>query len=277
NILKYVKKDDPQGEYPEDSERDLNFSNWEEAVLKWTEENAKESNKEGDEEGDEGDTKKVNVNPPTEICSVREDDKMPILKIASPQNNQIVKNNKLAIKVESFTVFGLKQLDFYFDDILIGVGKSSPYEVSYNLPANTKEGLHTVTVRVYDQVENSTQEEITVIVSNENTSLYLKPILDTDFPFVINAATSGKNIKKVDFYYQLDSVYDADMNLIKKSGSRHKIDSADYPIPGGDNLYQTLWEEDKKYFISGKYKIFAIMEDKDRRTYESNKRFVEVK
>jgi len=276
NILKYVKKDDPQGEYPEDSERDLNFSNWEEAVLKWTEENAKESNKEGDEEGEE-DTKKVNVNPPTEICSVREDDKMPILKIASPQNNQIVKNNKLAIKVESFTVFGLKQLDFYFDDILIGVGKSSPYEVSYNLPANTKEGLHTVTVRVYDQVENSTQEEITVIVSNENTSLYLKPILDTDFPFVINAATSGKNIKKVDFYYQLDGVYDADMNLIKKSGSRHKIDSADYPIPGGDNLYQILWEEDKKYFISGKYKIFAIMEDKDRRTYESNKRFVEVK
>ncbi|MCK4525139.1 MAG: hypothetical protein KAU07_01750, partial [Candidatus Andersenbacteria bacterium] len=109
------------------------------------------------------------------------------------------------------------------------------------------------------------------------TSLYLKPILDTDFPFIINAATSGKNIKKVDFYYQLDSIYDADMNLVKKPGPKRKIESADYPVPGEDNLYQILWEEDKKYFISGKYKIFAVMEDKNGRTYESNKRFVEVK
>ncbi|MEA2097713.1 MAG: PBP1A family penicillin-binding protein [Patescibacteria group bacterium] len=273
NILKYVKKDNPQGEYPDNSEKDLNFSNWEEAVLKWAEENAKEDV----EEGDEGNKEEVNVNPPTEICSVREYDKMPILKIASPQNNQIIKNSKLAIKVEVFTVFGFKQIDFYFDDVFIGVGKSSPYEVSYNLPVNTEEGLHTVTLRAYDQVENSTQEEITVIVSNKNTSLYLKPILDTDFPFIINVATSGENIKKVDFYYQLDSVYDADMNLIKKSGSKHKIDSANYLVPSEDNLYQILWEEDKKYFISGKYKIFAIMEDKNGKTYESNKRFVEVK
>ncbi|MCK5084610.1 MAG: PBP1A family penicillin-binding protein [Candidatus Pacebacteria bacterium] len=261
NILKYVKKDDPRGEDPENPGEDPSFLNWEESVLSWAGENAEE----------------VNVNPPTEVCSVREDDKMPILRISSPQNNQIIKNNKLAIKVEAFTVFGLKQLDFYFGDVLIGVGKSSPYEVSYNLPTGTKEGVHTVTIRVYDQVENSVQKEISVIVSNDNTSLYLKPILDTDFPFIINAATSGENIKKVDFYYQLDSIYDADMNLIKKPGLKHKIGSADYPVPGEDNLYQFLWEEDRKYFISGKYKIFAVMEDKNRKTYESNKRFVEIK
>ncbi|MCK4525533.1 MAG: hypothetical protein KAU07_03780, partial [Candidatus Andersenbacteria bacterium] len=141
NILKYVNKDDPQGGFPEDPGEDLSFLNWEEGVLAWAMENAEE----------------VNVNPPTEVCSVREDDKMPILKVLSPQNNQIIKNNRLAIKVEAFTVFGLKQLDFYFDDVLIGIGKSSFYEVSYNLPAGTKEGMHTVTIRVYDQVENSVQ------------------------------------------------------------------------------------------------------------------------
>ncbi len=270
NILNYIDKDNPQEDLSENFILDSSYQNWEEAVLKWTEENSEANDEDTNNE-------KININPPTEVCSVRADDKMPILKVSSPQNNQIIKNNKLAIKVEVFTIFGLKQIDFYFDDVLIGVGKSSSYEVSYNLPASTEEGLHMVTIRAYDQVENSIQNEITVIVSNNNTSLYLKPILDIDFPFIINVATSSKNIKRVDFYYQLDSIYDADMNLIKKPGSKRKIGSADYPVPGEDNLYQFLWEEDKKYFISGKYKIFAVMVDKNGKTYESNKRFVEVK
>jgi 1A family penicillin-binding protein len=262
NILYYVKKDDPQGDYPANpSEEDLSFSNWEEAVLSWAKENAEE----------------VNIDPPTEVCSVREDDKMPILKISSPQNDQIIKDDKLAIKAEAFTVFGLKQLDFYFDNVLVGVGKESPYEVSYKLPAGTKEGMHIVTIKVYDQVENSAAKEMQVIVSNDNTSLYLKPIMDADFPFIINVATSGMEIKNVIFYYQLDSIYDADMNLISKPGPKQEIGKAVFPVPGETNLYQILWEEEKQYFISGKYKIFAVMEDGDEKIFESNKRFVEIK
>lgn len=262
NILYYVKKDDPQGDYsPINPSEDPNFSNWEEAVLAWAEESAEE----------------VNIDPPTEVCSVRGDDKMPILKVSSPQNDQIIKDNKLAIKAEAFTVFGLKQMDFYFDDVLIGVGKESPYEVSYKLPAGTTEGMHTVTIRVYDQFENSAEKETQVIVSNDNTSLYLKPVLDTDFPFIINAATSGTETKNIVFYYQLDSIYDADMNLISKPGLKQEIGAATFPVPGETNLYQILWEEDKRYFISGKYKLFAVMEDNNGNFFESNKRFVEVK
>ncbi|MCK4892140.1 MAG: PBP1A family penicillin-binding protein, partial [Candidatus Pacebacteria bacterium] len=178
NILNYVKKDDPRGDYPENPSKDPNFSNWEDAILKWAAENAEE----------------VNVNLPMEVCSVREDDKMPILKISSPQNNQIIKAGKLAIKAEASTVFGLKQLDFYFDDVLIGVGKTSPYEVSYKLPAGTKDGIHTVIIRAYDKIDNSVQKNISVIVSNNNISLYLKPILDIDFPFIMNVATSGLDV-----------------------------------------------------------------------------------
>jgi len=261
NILYYVKKDDPQGDYPSASDADPNFSNWENGVLAWAAENSEE----------------VNIDPPTEVCSVREDDKMPILKVSSPQNDQIIKDNKLAIKAEVFTVFGLKQLDFYFDDVLIGVGKESPYEVFYKLPAGTKEGLHTVIIKVYDQVENSATKEVQVIVSNDNTSLYLKPIMDTDFPFIINVATSGTETKNVIFYYQLDSIYDADLNLISKPGLKQEIGKATFPVPGETNLYQILWEEDKQYFISGKYKIFAVMEDSGGNFFESNKRFVEIK
>ena len=260
NILYYVDKDDPRSEILEEFSLDPSFVNWEESVLLWAEENATE----------------INTNIPTEVCSVREEDKMPILNVRYPQDNQIVKNGKLVVRAESSTVFGLKQIDVYFDNNLVGVGKVSPYEVSYRLSSETKEGLHVVSVRVYDKVGNITRKEITVIVSNDS-SLYLKPILDTDFPFILNVAVSDSNVRNVDFYYQLDSIYDADMNLVKKPGIKKKIGSAQYPVPGEDSLYQILWEEDMQYFISGKYKIFAIMNNKNGRSYESNKRFVEVK
>ena len=261
NILHYLDKDDPQGENPEDSTLDANYQSWEEAVLKWAQENAEE----------------VNINPPSEICSVREDDKMPILKVFYPQEDQMIKNNKLVIRAEAFTVFGFKQIDVHFDDVLVGVGKRSPYEILYTIPSGVKEGLHNVSIKVYDQVDNSVQKDIPVIMVSDNSSLYIKPIMETDFPYIINVVTSTDDVRYVDFYYQLDSIFDADMNLVKKTGIKKKIGSAQYPVPKEDKLYQILWEEDKQYFISGKYKIFAVMVDKNGRSYESNKRFVEVK
>src|SRR5680860_80932 len=260
NILYYVDKENPRGEIPADPIIDENFASWEEPVLLWAAENADE----------------INTNIPTEVCSVREEDKMPILKVQYPREDQIVKDGKLVIQAEVFTVFGFGQIDIYFDDNLIGVGKDSPYEISYKLPAEVEEGLHLVSVRAYDQVGNLAQKDITVIVSN-NASLYLKPILDTDFPFILNTVVSDSNIRSVDFYYQLDSIYDADLNLIRKPGLKNKISSADYPVPGEENLFQILWEEDKQYFISGKYLLFAVMNDKNGNSFESNKRFVEIR
>ena len=260
NILYYIDRDNPRAEMSKDIVLDPNFSVWEESVLLWAGEN----------------TTEINTNIPTEVCSVRAEDKMPILNVRYPQENQIIQEGKLVVSVEAFTVFGLGQIDVYFDDNLIGVGKVSSYEVSYKLLAGTNEGLHTISVRAYDKVGNLARKEITVIVSNDS-SLYLKPILDIDFPFILNVAVSNSNVRNVDFYYQLDSIYDADMNLVKKPGIKKKISSANYPVPGEDNLYQILWEEDKQYFISGKYLIFAVMNNKNGRSYESNKRFVEVK
>ncbi|MBW6440701.1 PBP1A family penicillin-binding protein [Patescibacteria group bacterium] len=285
NILHYVNKDNPQGESPKDFTLDSSYQYWEQAVLDWAEKNAREKNENENHEvidlendnSDEIEQKNISVNPPTEICSVREDDKMPILKITSPQEDQIIKNNKLAIKAEAFTVFGLKQIDIHFDGNLVGVGKYSPYEVAYNIPAGTKEGLHNVSIKVYDQIENSVQKDVPIIMVSDDSSVYLKPIVETDFPYIIDVVTSTDDIRYIDFYYQLDSIYNADMELVKKTGIKKKIGTADYPVPGEDKLYQILWEENKEYFISGKYKIFTEMVDGSGKIYESNKRFLEVK
>ncbi len=266
NILYYVNKDDPQGDYPKNPQSDPQFANWEKPVLAWAQKNAGE----------------VNISPPTEICSLRSEDNLPTVEIVSPASDQLVKSGRLIIKAEAYARFGIEQLDFYFDDTLISVGRVSPYEVSYKLPSGVKEGTHTITVRVYDKIDNTAEKRVSVIIAKSSSPpLFLKPIVGHDFPFVLNVVVSQdeveSKIKSVAFYYQLDSVYDSDMELVKKPSAEHKIGEADSPVPGAGHLYQLLWEEDKEYFILGKYKVFAVLEDKDGNLYRSNARYVEIR
>ena len=260
NILYYVNKDNPQGDYPKDLVVDPLFANWEESVLAWAGENANE----------------INVDPPTEVCQLRNEDNIPIVKIVSPKNDQMIKNRKISVEAEVFANLDVDQIDFYFEEVLIGVKKVPPYEVYYEIPYGISDGQHDVIVRAYDKIGNSAEEKVTIITSG-GSSLYLKPIVGDDFPFVISVAASESKIESVNFYYQLDSVFDADMNLIKKPGPRQRIGKADSPVPGESNLYQVLWEENKEYFISGRYNIFAILKDKDRKLYNSNVRYLEVR
>ncbi|MEA1937068.1 MAG: PBP1A family penicillin-binding protein [Patescibacteria group bacterium] len=260
NILYYVNKDNPQGDYPENPAVDPLFADWEESVLAWASENAEE----------------VNVDPPTETCQLRSEDNMPIVKIISPKSDQIIKDRKVSVEVEIFANLDLEQVDFYFEEVLIGVKKVSPYEVYYEIPYGVSDGQHDIIVRAYDKIGNLAEERVTIITSGD-LSLYLKPIVGDDFPFVVSAAVSGDKIQSVGFYYQLDSVFDADLNLIKKPGPKQRIGKADSPVPGESNLYQVLWEENKEYFISGRYSIFAILKDKSGKLQNSNVRYLEVK
>ncbi len=260
NILYYVDKNDPQGDYPKNPAEDEQFARWEGPILEWLGENADE----------------INVELPTEVCNLRNEDSLPILKIVSPQNNQIIQGDKIKVKAEALAEFDISQIDFYFDDVLIGIGKVSPYEIYYKMPIGTEEGSHQIIVRAYDQIGSSVERKISVIIS-DNQVLYLQPILGKDFPFVLNAIKSNDAVESVTFYYQLDSIFDADLNLIQKPGPKYEIRKTTFPVPGEENLYQTLWEEDKTYFISGKYKIFAVSKDKRGRLSESNVRYVEIK
>jgi len=196
--------------------------------------------------------------------------------VLSPLNDEIMKNGKLLIKAEAFSSFGIKQFDFYFDDMLIGVGKKSPYEISYNVPSGIAKGVHTITVKVYDTIGNVSERKISVIAAGD-LSVFLKPIVGGDFPFTLNSIVSESDVESVTFYYQIDSIYDNNMNLVEKLGPKHQIGIADRPVPGEIYLYQTLWDEDKEYFIPGKYRIFAVLENSSGDYFQSNVRYLEIK
>lgn len=261
NILYYVKKNDPRGDSPSNPKDDPQFNNWEEAVLNWAKENMAEE---------------INSIPPTEICDLRNEDNAPIISIISPYNDQMIKGGKLAVEVEIFANMDIDQVDFYFDNVLIGIDKVSPYKVSYSLPAGAKEGPHDVIVKAFDKIQNMAEKKISVII-NGDSPIYLKPVVGDNFSFVISAVASSDEVKNVSFYYQLESVYNSDGDLIEKPGSKKEIGKISSPVPGEKNLYQVLWEEDKEYFIFGKYAIFAVLEDENGNLYQSNERHLEVK
>jgi len=261
NILYYLDKDNPLGDYPKNPSVDPQFSKWETAVLEWAKENVDE----------------INIEPPTEICDLRTEENAPKIKITAPENNVIIKNNNLTISVSAEAYFGIKQIDFFFDDILMGTDKYSPYSINHFIPSYISKGEHTVTVKIYDGIGNISQDKISVIV-NSNYSIYFKPISGNNFPYILNVVTgSTSEIEKVLFYYQLKAIYNSEMELVKKIGPQTKIGETLSPIPGENNWYQIIWKEDKSKFIAGKYSIWAVEVDKFGRRWESEKREMEIK
>ncbi len=261
NILYYLDKNDPLGEYPEDPAGDPQFNNWETAVLAWAEENGSE----------------VNIDPPTEICDLRTEKNVPKIEITSPANNTLIKDNTLSISAKAEAYFGVKQVDFFFDDILMGTDKYSPYSAGYFIPSNISKGEHAVTAKIYDGIGNISQDKISVIINSRNF-IYLKPISENSFPYILNVIVSDDSrIEKVLFYYQQTGVYNSEMELVEKNGPQIKIGEETSPMPGENNWYQIIWKEDKNEFIAGKYSLFATGVDKYGKRWESERREVEIR
>jgi 1A family penicillin-binding protein len=264
NILYYVDKNNPQGDYPQKPQEDPQFANWEAGVLEWAKVNMTDVN---------------NQVVPTEICDVRSESNAPTIKVISPSDNQIIKDGRIDIEAKAYSFYGIKQVEFYFDGDLLKINQEEPYKGTFRLAGDIEDGLHIVKIKAYDKIDNVSEKSISIIIGGSDANIYLKPISGTDFPLALESvvAINSDDISKVEFYYQLDSVYDSDMNLIKKPGTEYKIGESSYVAPGSSNLYQILWEEDKQYFISGKYKLYSTVTTEKNKKYSSNIRYVEIK
>jgi 1A family penicillin-binding protein len=265
-ILYYVNKDNPQGDYPKSPQDDPQFSRWESGVLAWAQQNM------------EG----INQEAPTEVCELRSDEYAPSVEIASPRENQIINDGKIEIEAHVHAERGVKQVEFYLDDNLLKIDTESPYQGTFRINGDIEDGEHEVKVKAYDEIDSVSERSVTVIIRNGtseedgDSSVYLKPIGSEDFPLALSAAVSldESEIRRVDFYYQLDSVYNSDMELVQKPGAVTKIGSAD---ESSGSMYQLTWEEDKRYFISGKYRIYAVLVTDKNKQYRSNERYIEIK
>ena len=59
---------------------------------------------------------------------------------------------------------GVKQLDFFINDRLVGADTIQPYSITFNLtPYLTASAQQTIKVRAYDEALNREEDEITII------------------------------------------------------------------------------------------------------------------
>jgi len=124
NILYYVDKDDPRGDYPKDPESDPQFKNWEKGVEKWAEKNDDKKYKRG--------------SAPDEECKKSDFEGLDP-SVSLSVSGSLADGLSISAKVES--AFDVDKVTFYVDGKEIESMGSSPYKTTYDtsgLSAGTK-------------------------------------------------------------------------------------------------------------------------------------------
>ncbi len=148
NILYWVNKNDPVGDFPINPEKDYQFSLWEKPVRDWLE---KQKIKE--------ETEEIKIK---EYDDVHKPELSPIITIISPTNSSEINiNQKTNILIKNTGKYPTLKIDFFINDIFIGSSKSSPYNFSF-IPkeiTSIKE-INELKVIVYDSVLNKSEKTI---------------------------------------------------------------------------------------------------------------------
>lgn len=196
SILYYVDKEKPRDKKPANPNLDHQFVNWEGPVLAWAQ------------------SKGYNQSIPTENDDVHVTQNEPVVTILNPQPNASVATPILNIEVKAEAPLGIKQVDFFLDDNLLGTNNTSPYTFSVNLPYNETEPKHKITVKAYDNAGNKKSAEVgfeNSVGDKTKPEATLLPVLASEvvlgkIPLKATVIDKESGIKKVEFYYyQQDS------------------------------------------------------------------------
>lgn len=189
-ILYYVDRNNPQGPYPANPQKDPQFARWEAAVQAWAKAQGYK-----DEE------------PPKDYDELHEAKNQPVVKILTPKDGDKITSSPMTIKAEASAPLGMKKVEFYLDNIKIGSDNSPPYQISYDVLKVTN-GNHALIVRAFDRVDNQGETNISIdikvsrppivsLISPGNGSILTK----ADFPYRLKTQIeSQEDIIKVDFF-----------------------------------------------------------------------------
>lgn len=191
SILHYIDKNDPLGGSPEDPTADPQYQLWENAIIKWAEENEMELDM-----------------PPAEEDDLHIEENMPSLSISSPSNNQTIDQMPLQVRIEASAPRGVRRVEYYLDDELLDTVFQAPFNLSTNVVGFSK-GFYTLKVVAYDDIDNSKTEEITINLtanSGQPSLNWITPRQDASFyrsvfPLTVTVELDTlRTIKSINFY-----------------------------------------------------------------------------
>ncbi|KKQ60519.1 MAG: Penicillin-binding protein, 1A family [Parcubacteria group bacterium GW2011_GWE2_38_18] len=198
SILYYVNKDDPRGPAPKNPSDDPQFNLWEGAVNVW----AKKKNL------------LATTTPPTESDNLHKPENNPIFTIDQPANNQIIIDPTLTVRISASAPRGVGRAEYYIDNNLIASVSTYPFALEKNI-SFLPNGYHDLLVKVYDDIDNSSEQKISINLnlseSAQNTPptiSWLEPETNStisikNFPYQFKFATTNtENISKINLYYK---------------------------------------------------------------------------
>jgi len=147
-ILYYLDKENPQDEG--NNKNDSQFNNWEPPVIAWA---LSPDRKE-----------KYNQSLSLEYDDIHTEESQPIIQINSPENQKTIKIKTIRVKASANALFGISQLDFFLDDNLIGIDRTRPYQFTFTVPLDIKNGEHKITVKAYDKYGGQESKTITIFL-----------------------------------------------------------------------------------------------------------------
>lgn len=258
-ILYYVDKNNPQGK--DNGRNDPQFNNWEPPAIAWALSPER--------------IEKYNISPPQEYDNIHTKENQPFLQIYSPQDQEIIRDRIIEIKAFAEAPLGIKQLDFFFDNNLIGTDTTTPYKLNFSLPFNIKGRKHQITIKAYDQYGARQSKTINLILDIPGVEKP-KEIKEVFLSLISKEPTYKFNLK----------IKDENGNPLKKELKR--IDLYYFKEDEGENgswfaLSQEPTYSDYEYEIdypegleSGNYYFFVRVIDEENNVIESNRVLLEV-
>jgi len=107
----------------------------------------------------------VPTQPPTEYDDVHVPENQPALTIVSPGDGQTVNQRSINIYALAFANLGIRQVDFFFNEQLIGIATQDPYQFTFKLPPRLTGNNHIIKVRAYDRVFNRQEAQTRIYVA----------------------------------------------------------------------------------------------------------------
>lgn len=220
DILHYINKDDPRGPAPTNPSDDPQYQNWENSLQEWI----KRLQATGIETTLE--------EPPTEYDdSTYNPELIPTVKIISPISNQTINGRQVSIQIKASAPRGVKQVDYYIDEQLVGNNNQFPFDFLFNF-SKLYSNQHTLKAVAMDDQGNAGEEKIVFytnaefdqptfswvdgsqIIINKTDfprTMAIKPIRWDDIKNIkIQLISSNKTVKNIfDFNHKEDQLTDA--------------------------------------------------------------------
>ena len=122
--------------------------------------------------------------PPTEYCLIHSPENQPKIQITQPTNNASV-SGILNIQTNLSAPNGVKQVEFYLDEILFATVTNPPFAATYDTK-NLSLGAHTLSVILYDRAGFKAKDSVTFNVEQDSQP--------PSSPSNLSGSRSGSNV-----------------------------------------------------------------------------------